>query len=107
MLQKEAAHLSVLTPKIIRQAEDVNVVDNHEDVDGYGESLQLLSHQWAGHVRSLIEASQQVNMPWSKTAHRLVRSAKTRKGLEREVTNIVYGTFKLLYCLDYSHQLSN
>ena len=76
----------MLTPKLIEQAEDMVYVDDTNARPTDLENLQLLGHQWAGHVRSLIEASQQANMPWSRTAHRLVRSAKQRKGLEKEVT---------------------
>lgn len=51
--------------------------------------LQLSSHQWAGHVSQLIEATQKANYPWSKTAERLVSAAKKGEGLEAQVRECV------------------
>lgn len=50
--------------------------------------LEATSHQWAGHVKQLIDATQQANLPWSKTAERLKVAAKTEVGLQTQV-NII------------------
>ena len=49
------------------------------------DELQVSTHQWAGHVRQLVDATQQANLPWSKTADKLVVAAKTGKGIEKQV----------------------
>ena len=76
----ESARLSYLTPQLIRKAKQT-VQDGGQDFT----DLENLSHQWAGHVRTLLNASQKANMPWSQLAGRLVSSARKRKGLEKEV----------------------
>ena len=58
-----------------------------EEQDGGNTELELLTQQWTGHVGNLIQASHDANMPWSRSARRLVSSAKTRKGLKKEVGN--------------------
>ena len=75
--------LNYLTPHVIRRAEEI--VHGVKDEEGEDKDLDSLSQQWAGHVRTLIEASQKANMPWSQSARRLVKSAKSRKGLDKEV----------------------
>ena len=52
---------------------------------GQDGDLDVLVHQWTGHVRTLLDASQRANMPWSNTARRLVTSAKERSDLDTEV----------------------
>lgn len=50
--------------------------------------VRELQHQelsWAGHVRQLVDASQQANLPWSRSTERLVSAAKSGCGLEEEV----------------------
>ena len=81
-LQTKASAVNKLTPQVIKHAEEV-VRDPARSVR-LGD-LQLSSHQWAGHVSQLIEATQKANYPWSKTAERLVSAAKKGEGLEAQV----------------------
>lgn len=83
MLQTKASEVNKLTPKVIGHAEEVvrDPTESHRLGD-----LQLSSHQWAGHVSQLMEATQKANYPWSKTAERLVSAAKQGKGLEAQVS---------------------
>ena len=83
VLKTKASEVSKLTPQVIGHAEEVV-----RDPAGTRrlEELQLSSHQWAGHVGQLIEATQKANYPWSKTAERLVAAAKKGKGLEAQVS---------------------
>ena len=83
MLKIKAREVSKLTPQVIGHAEEVarDPLRSRQPL----EDLQLSSHQWAGHVSQLIEATQKANYPWSKTAERLVSAAKTGEGLEAQV----------------------
>ena len=84
VLMTKAREVSKLTPQVIGHAEEVA-----RDPAGRQrqlEDLQLSSHQWAGHVSQLIEATQKANYPWSKTAERLVSAAKRGEGLETQVS---------------------
>jgi hypothetical protein len=84
VLKTKAREVSKLTPQVIGHAEEVA-----RDPTGRQrqlEDLQLSSHQWAGHVSQLIEATQKANYPWSKTAERLVSAAKRGEGLEAQVS---------------------
>ena len=50
------------------------------------DDLEATSHQWAGHVKQLIDATQQANLPWSKTAERLQKATKEGKAeLQKQV----------------------
>ena len=82
MLKVKATEVHKLTPQVIGHAEEVarDPTESHRLGD-----LQLTSHQWAGHVSQLIEATQKANYPWSKTADRLVSAAKKGEGLEAQV----------------------
>ena len=82
VLKIKASEVNKLTPLVIVHAEDVarDPTGSHRLED-----LQLSSHQWAGHVSQLIEATQKANYPWSKTAERLVSAAKKGEGLEAQV----------------------
>ena len=82
MLQTKASEVNKLTPQVIEHAEEV-VRDPTRSVR-LGD-LQLTSHQWAGHVSQLMDATQKANYPWSKTAERLVSAAKHGEGLEAQV----------------------
>lgn len=83
VLNKEAANITYLTPRIIKKAEEVL---NMEEEEEEGESsLQELGQEWTGHLYKLMEASQAANMPWSGSARRLVTSAKKKRGLNKEV----------------------
>lgn len=90
MLQIKASEVNKLTPRVIGHAEEVvkDPTESHKLGD-----LQLSSHQWAGHVSQLIEATQKANYPWSKTAERLVSAAKQGEGLEVQVRNIIFYLF--------------
>ena len=82
VLQVKASEVSKLTPTVIEHAE--GLVKDPKERQRL-EELQISSHQWAGHVRQLIEATQKANYPWSKTAQRLVTAAKQGEGLEAQV----------------------
>ena len=85
VLHKESAKISQLTPQLIRKAQETAL---QQDPGGeQAGELDIISHQWAGHVRTLIEASQKANLPWSRIAGRLVSSARQRRGVEKEVSN--------------------
>ena len=71
-----------MTPQVIDHAEEVARDPTASRRLG---DLQFSSHQWAGHVSQLIEATQKANYPWSKTAERLVSAAKRGEGLEAQV----------------------
>lgn len=85
--------MNKLTPQVIGHAEVVarDPTESHRLGD-----LQLTSHQWAGHVSQLIEATQKANYPWSKTAERLVMAAKRGEGLEAQV-RVQYTTLYVHY----------
>ena len=83
VLQVKVSEVNKLTPRVIRHAEEV--VKGGEGESRRLGQLQVSSHQWAGHVRQLIQATQQANYPWSETAERLVSSAKQGKGVEKQV----------------------
>jgi hypothetical protein len=86
VLKTKAREVSKLTPQVIGHAEEVA-----RDPTGRQrqlEDLQLSSHQWAGHVSQLIEATQKANYPWSKTAERLVSAAKRGEGLEAQKKHV-------------------
>ena len=85
-LQKESTYLKQLTPQLIRKAKESAQQTDHRDK---AKELEVLSHQWVGHVRALIDASQQANLPWSRMSRRLVHSARSRKGLEKQVCEFV------------------
>ena len=77
----EASEISKLTPRVIEQAEEVAKNPEGRKV----EELQMTMHQWAGHVRQLIDATQKANLPWSKTAEGLVTAAKRGEDMKKEV----------------------
>ena len=89
VLQTKASEVSQLTPQVIEHAEEV--VRDPRESHRLGD-LQLSSHQWAGHVSQLIEATQKANYPWSMTAKRLVSAAKKGEGLETQVRVLFVGT---------------
>jgi hypothetical protein len=93
-LSKESAMLNYLTPRVIKKAEEV--LHNDDDNVELKEGLELLVQQWAGHVHKLMETTYDVNMPWSRSARRLVSSAKTRKGLKKEISHINMQTEKMV-----------
>lgn len=72
-----------LTPRIIRKAQQV-ATSNPQQRNKMSE-LDDATHQWAGQVRQLIDATQQANLPWSKTAEKLVDAAKTGVGVQAQV----------------------
>ena len=73
----------MLTPRMIEQAEAVaRDPRQRQKLD----SLEATSHQWAGHVKQLIDATQQANLPWSKTAEGLQKATKSGKAeLQKQV----------------------
>ena len=83
MLKTKAQEVNKLTPRVIGHAEEV--ARGPAGSQRRLEDLQLSSHEWAGHVSQLIEATQKANYPWSKTAERLVSAAKSGRGLEAQV----------------------
>lgn len=98
MLKVKASEVHKLTPQVIGVAEEVarDPTESHRLGD-----LQLTSHQWAGHVSQLIEATQKANYPWSKTAEKLVSAAKKGESLEDQViantTHIVSTSLLVIY----------
>lgn len=82
----------MLTPRMIEQAEEV-ARDPHQKRKL--QELETTSHQWAGHVKQLIDATQQANLPWSKTAERLKTAAKSKVGLETQVQKL--SKYKIFY----------
>ena len=75
--------MSRLTPQVIEQAEKVaNDPQQREKLD----ELHATTLQWAGHVRQLIDATQDANLPWSMTAKQLVVAAKSGEALEAQVS---------------------
>lgn len=86
-MNKQSAKITHLTPRIIKKAEEVinRQGEEEEEEESDEDDLEELSEQWTGHVQNLLEASQKANMPWSRSAKRLVTSAKTRRGLDKEV----------------------
>lgn len=85
-LEMKAREVVRLTPSLIRHAQriakDPRAMKELEE-------LEADISQWAGHVRYLIDATQKANLPWSKTAERLVMAAKTGEGLQTQVHNHV------------------
>ena len=59
-------------------------MEEEEEEEGES-SLHELGQEWTGHLYKLLEASQVANMPWSRSARRLVTSAKNKRGLNKEV----------------------
>lgn len=81
----KSSEVNLLTPRMIEQAEEV-ARDPHERHKLH--DLEATSHQWAGHVKQLIDATQQANLPWSKTAERLQKAVKSEVGLETQVKSV-------------------
>ena len=82
-----------LTPRVIEHAE--GLVQDPQETQRLQE-LQMSSHQWAGHVRQLIEATQKANYPWSKTADRLVAAARQGKGLDEQMRHVSTQTARMV-----------
>lgn len=78
----KSSEVNLLTPRMIEQAEEV-ARDPHQSRKL--DDLEATSHQWAGHVKQLIDATQQANLPWSKTAEKLQKAAKFEVGLHTQV----------------------
>lgn len=85
-----------MVPRIIDNAKKVASSPRQ---DQSLDDLQISSHQWAGHVRQLVEATQQASLPWSKTAENLVAAAKKGEDVEKQVGYLLltYNTVNLLY----------
>ena len=83
----KSSEVNLLTPRMIDQAEEVarDPQQRHKLQD-----LETTSHQWAGHVKQLIDATQQANLPWSKTAERLKTAAKSEVGFQTQVKLLQY-----------------
>ena len=79
----KSSEVNLLTPRMIEQAEEVaRDPRQRQNLD----DLEATSHQWAGHVKQLIDATQQANLPWSKTAERLQKATKADKAeLQKQV----------------------
>lgn len=78
--------MAKLTPQVIEQAEEV--AKDPQQREKLNE-LHATTHQWAGHVRQLIDATQDANLPWSVTAEKLVIAAKSGEALETQVCEYV------------------
>ena len=80
----KSSEVNLLTPQMIEQAEEVaRDPQQRQKLD----DLEATSHKWAGHVKQLIDATQQANLPWSKTAENLQKAAMTDVGLQSQVSN--------------------
>lgn len=74
VLKVKSSEVNLLTPQMIEQAEEVAKNPHQRNKL---DDLEATSHQWAGHVKQLIDATQQANLPWSKTAENLQKAAKS------------------------------
>ena len=82
VLRVKSEEVKRLTPRIIEQAQQVAAYPERRKVVG---QLDDTTHQWVGHVGQLIDATQQANLPWSKTAERLADAAKAGIGVQTQV----------------------
>ena len=79
-IKTKSSQVSHLVPQVIDKAQRLARDPGHSA----GE-LQVSTQRWAGHVRQLVDATQQANLPWSKTASKLVTAAKTGKDIRKQV----------------------
>ena len=77
-----------MTPQVIEQAK--TLARDPQQGEKVNE-LHAITHQWAGHVRQLVDATQDANLPWSRTAEQLVMAAKSGKALEVQVCKYNHG----------------
>ncbi len=75
-----------MVPQVIDKAEQV--AQNPASLN----DLHLSTQKWAGHVRQLVDATQQANLPWSRTADNLVTAATTGEGVKKHVSSYSYYT---------------
>lgn len=83
VLRTKSSEVSKLTPRILDQA---SLVSRHPQHQHQREEFQAVTHQWAGNVRDLINATQQANLPWSRRADQLVDAAENNEGLDLQVS---------------------
>lgn len=81
----KASEVSQLTPQVIQQAE---TAAKHPGQGRKVGEMEMTMHRWAGNVRQLVDATQQANLPWSRTMQNLVTAAKSGEGLEKQVSLI-------------------
>ncbi len=84
VIQTKSSEVNNLTPRLLRQADQVS---KNPQQRRKKEEFQATTHLWAGHVRELINATQEANLPWSRTAEHLVRAVRTGEGLEEQVSD--------------------
>ena len=77
-----------MTPQVIEQAK---ALARDPQQGAKVNELHAVTHQWAGHVRQLVDATQNANLPWSKTAERLVTAAKSGEALDVQVCTCNHG----------------
>ena len=93
VLQVKMSEVKRLTPRVIEHAE--GLVQDPQETQRLQE-LQTSSHQWAGHVCQLIEATQKANYLWSKTADRLVAAARKGEGLDEQMRHVSTQTSRMV-----------
>jgi len=73
----------MLTPTLIKQARAAS--RTKMDHGRPWEDFRTTSQKWAGHLRDLIEVTQEANHPWSQSARALVAAAENGESLEDQV----------------------
>ena len=79
-IKSRSSKVALMVPQVIDQAEQVA-----RDPASLSD-LHISTQKWAGHVRQLVDATQQANLPWSRTADKLVTAAKTGEGVRKQVS---------------------
>lgn len=83
----------MLTPKLIKQARAAS--RTKLDQGQQWEEFRATTQKWAGHVRDLIEATQEANLPWSQSAKKLVVAAENGESLEVQVLKMKQHLFNV------------
>ena len=83
-IKTKSSQVTHLVPQVIDKAERLARDPSRSE----GE-LQVSTQMWAGHVQQLVGATQQANLPWSKTASKVVKAARTGKDIRKQVRQSV------------------
>lgn len=100
VIQTKSQEVSMLTPKLLKQARVASRSKQDQNSQPW-EDFRTTTHTWAGHVRDLIDATQQANLPWSHTAEQLVKAAETGNHLEAEVHVCIFSVLGIFLSSNY------
>ncbi len=82
VIRTKSSEVRKLTPRIIDQA---SLVSRTPSLPQQRAEFEVMTHQWAGHVRELMDATHQASLPWSHRTQLLIDAAQRGEGLEAQV----------------------